>query len=116
LGLAQLHQLRGRVGRGAATATCIVLHGRLSETARRRLEVFASTTDGFVIAEEDLVLRGAGDLLGTRQSGLPPLRAARLPEDWDWLVKARDDINELLERLDEPALRALGEGMEEVQA
>jgi ATP-dependent DNA helicase RecG len=106
-GLAQLHQLRGRVGRGASPSSCIALHGRLSETARRRLEIFASTSDGFVIAEEDLALRGAGDLLGTRQSGLPSLRAARLPEDWDWLVKARDDAREMLERLDEPAIEAL---------
>ena len=115
-GLAQLHQLRGRVGRGAAPATCIAIHGRLSETARRRLDVFASTTDGFAIAEEDLALRGPGDLLGTRQAGLPALRAARLPEDWDWLVRARDDARELLSRLDEPALKALGESLEEVQA
>jgi ATP-dependent DNA helicase RecG len=115
-GLAQLHQLRGRVGRSAAPATCVALHGRLSESARRRLEVFASTVDGFVIAEEDLALRGPGDLLGTRQAGLPALRAARLPEDWDWLARARDDAGELLGRLDEPALKALGEAVERVEA
>ena len=115
-GLAQLHQLRGRVGRGAQPATCIAIHGRLSEAARRRLEVFASTNDGFVIAEEDLALRGPGDLMGTRQAGLPTLRAARLPEDWDWLVRARDDARELLERLDAPALKALGEAVGEVEA
>ncbi|HEY7214888.1 MAG TPA: ATP-dependent DNA helicase RecG [Thermoanaerobaculia bacterium] len=115
-GLAQLHQLRGRVGRSAAQATCVALHGRLSETARRRLEVFASTNDGFVIAEEDLALRGPGDLMGTRQAGLPTLRAARLPEDWDWLVRARDDAKELLGRLDEAALKALGKAVEEVEA
>jgi ATP-dependent DNA helicase RecG len=115
-GLAQLHQLRGRVGRGAAPATCVALHGRLTETARRRLEVFVSTLDGFVIAEEDLALRGPGDLMGTRQAGVPTLRAARLPADWDWLVQARDDARELLERLDESALKALGAEMEEVEA
>jgi ATP-dependent DNA helicase RecG len=115
-GLAQLHQLRGRVGRGAEPATCVAIHGRLSEAARRRLEVFASTLDGFVIAEEDLALRGPGDLMGTRQAGLPTLRAARLPEDWDWLVRARDDARELLGRLDESALKALGKAVEEVEA
>jgi ATP-dependent DNA helicase RecG len=116
-GLAQLHQLRGRVGRGVSPAVCVALHGRLSETARRRLEVFGSTTDGFVIAEEDLRLRGPGDALGTRQAGLPALRATRLPDDWDWLVRARDDARELLSRLDEPALKALEETLvEEAEA
>jgi ATP-dependent DNA helicase RecG len=108
-GLAQLHQLRGRVGRGSGASSCIVLHGRLSTAARRRLEIFASTTDGFEIAERDLALRGPGDLLGTRQAGMPSLKVARLPEDWEWLVRARDDARELLGRLDGPALRALQE-------
>ncbi len=108
-GLAQLHQLRGRVGRGSAQATCVALHGRLSEAAKRRLEVFASTMDGFEIAEADLAIRGPGDLLGTRQAGLPSLRVARLPEDWDWLLRARDDVQEMLGRLDGPALKALEE-------
>ena len=108
-GLAQLHQLRGRVGRGAAPATCVAIHGRLSGPARQRLEIFASTTDGFEIAERDLALRGPGDLLGTRQAGVPSLKVARLPEDWDWLVRARDDARELLGRLDGPALGALQE-------
>jgi ATP-dependent DNA helicase RecG len=115
-GLAQLHQLRGRVGRGSAPSTCVAIHGRLSEAAQRRLEVFAATADGFAIAEEDLALRGPGDLLGTRQAGLLALRAARLPEDWDWLVRARDDARELLGRLDAPALKALGKEVEEVEA
>jgi len=108
-GLAQLHQLRGRVGRGSGLATCVAIHGRLSEASRQRLEIFAATTDGFEIAERDLVLRGPGDLLGTRQAGLPSLRVARLPEDWDWLVRARDDARELLGRLEGPALKALEE-------
>jgi ATP-dependent DNA helicase RecG len=106
-GLAQLHQLRGRVGRGTGLATCVAIHGRLSEAARQRLEIFAATTDGFEIAERDLLLRGPGDLLGTRQAGLPSLAVARLPEDWDWLVRARDDARELLGRLEGPALKAL---------
>ncbi|HET9210721.1 MAG TPA: helicase-related protein, partial [Thermoanaerobaculia bacterium] len=111
-GLAQLHQLRGRVGRGTAPGLCIAIHGRLSETARQRLEIFASTADGFEIAERDLALRGPGDLLGTRQAGLPSLKAARLPEDWDWLVRARDDAREMLGRLDAAALRELEKAVE----
>ncbi|HSS50168.1 MAG TPA: ATP-dependent DNA helicase RecG [Thermoanaerobaculia bacterium] len=108
-GLAQLHQLRGRVGRGSEASVCVAIHGRLTEAGRERLAVFASTQDGFEIAERDLLLRGPGDVLGTRQSGLAPLRMARLPENWDWLVKARDDARELLERLDEPARQALAD-------
>jgi ATP-dependent DNA helicase RecG len=109
-GLAQLHQLRGRVGRGGEQALCVAIHGRLAAAGRERLEIFAATTDGFEIAERDLSLRGPGDVLGTRQAGLPPLRVARLPEDWDWLVKARDDARELIGRLDERARRALEAG------
>ena len=108
-GLAQLHQLRGRVGRGRTQATCVAIHGRLSAAARERLAVFAATTDGFEIAERDLALRGPGDLLGTRQAGLPALKVARLPEDWDWLVRARDDAREMLGRLDGAALASLQE-------
>jgi ATP-dependent DNA helicase RecG len=106
-GLAQLHQLRGRVGRGPEPSRCVALHGRLTEAAKRRLEVFAATTDGFAIAEADLAIRGPGDILGTRQAGLPALRLARLPEDWDWLERARDDARELLPRLAEPGMEAL---------
>ncbi|HYX25992.1 MAG TPA: ATP-dependent DNA helicase RecG, partial [Thermoanaerobaculia bacterium] len=108
-GLAQLHQLRGRVGRGSGASVCIALHGRLTAAGKERLAVFAATQDGFEIAERDLLLRGPGDVLGTRQAGLPPLRLARLPEDWDWLVEARDDARELLGRLDGEAKRALEE-------
>jgi ATP-dependent DNA helicase RecG len=106
-GLAQLHQLRGRVGRGSGASVCVAIHGRLTTTGRERLAVFAATQDGFEIAERDLALRGPGDVLGTRQAGLPPLRLARLPEDWDWLVKARDDAREMLGRLDGEAVTAL---------
>jgi ATP-dependent DNA helicase RecG len=111
-GLAQLHQLRGRVGRGGAQATCVAIHGRLSVAARERLEVFASTTDGFEIAERDLALRGPGDLLGTRQAGLPGLKVARLPEDWDWLLRAREDAREMLAQLNDDALHALQTAVE----
>jgi ATP-dependent DNA helicase RecG len=106
-GLAQLHQLRGRVGRGPRPARCFAVHGRLTAEAKRRLEVFTRTNDGFEIAEEDLKIRGPGDVLGTRQAGLPALRHARLPEDWEWLERVRDDARELLARLPERELEAL---------
>jgi ATP-dependent DNA helicase RecG len=78
-GLSQLHQLRGRVGRGAAESTCLLLYrSPLGETAKRRLMVLRETEDGFRIAEEDLAMRGAGDLIGTAQSGLPRFRIADL--------------------------------------
>jgi ATP-dependent DNA helicase RecG len=99
-GLSQLHQLRGRVGRGKQQSRCIVIHGSLSEDARRRLEVFAETQDGFRIAEADLEIRGPGDLLGTRQSGAPFFRMADIIRDRDWLERARRDAQELRENLD----------------
>jgi ATP-dependent DNA helicase RecG len=79
-GLAQLHQLRGRVGRGPHRSFCILLSDAVDDLSRRRLEVLRDSSDGFLIAEEDLRLRGAGNMLGTRQSGLPPLRVASLFE------------------------------------
>jgi len=98
-GLAQLHQLRGRVGRGSAQATCLLLYqGPLSETAEARLKALRDTEDGFRIAEEDLRLRGGGEILGSRQSGDPGFRVARLPEDSDVLEAARDQARLLLER------------------
>jgi ATP-dependent DNA helicase RecG len=100
-GLAQLHQLRGRVGRGTRPSRCIALHGKLTESGERRLKAFEETTDGFRIAEEDLAIRGPGELLGLRQAGLPGFRVARLPEDLEWLKIARDDARELLPRLGE---------------
>ncbi|MEA2559261.1 MAG: ATP-dependent helicase RecG [Acidobacteriota bacterium] len=100
-GLAQLHQLRGRVGRGPRPSRCIALHGKLTESGERRLKAFEETTDGFRIAEEDLAIRGPGELLGLRQAGLPGFRIARLPDDLEWLKKARDDAKELLPRLGE---------------
>ncbi len=96
-GLAQLHQLRGRVGRGTRQARCIALHGRLSDEARRRLEIFAATTDGFEIAEADLALRGPGDLAGTRQAGVAVLRVADPVVDEGWLERAREDAARLME-------------------
>ena len=98
-GLTQLHQLRGRVGRGAKQSSCILLYRQpLSETARERLGVMRRTEDGFVIAEEDLRLRGGGEVLGTRQSGLPAFRIASLPEHEALLAAARDEAQLILAR------------------
>ena len=98
-GLAQLHQLRGRVGRGRAKSTCLLLYqGPLGETARQRLRILRETEDGFRIAEEDLRLRGAGELLGTRQSGFPEFRLADIAVHGDLLAAARDDAKLILER------------------
>lgn len=98
-GLAQLHQLRGRVGRGDAASTCILVRAeQLSETARERLRTMAETEDGFVIAEKDLELRGAGEILGTRQSGLPEFRLADIGLHGDLMRIANDDARLVLER------------------
>jgi ATP-dependent DNA helicase RecG len=88
-GLAQLHQLRGRVGRGAAASHCLLLHEGDNAMARQRLELLARSSDGFEIAEMDLRLRGPGQVLGTRQSGLPDLALASLSDDGAVLEEAR---------------------------
>jgi ATP-dependent DNA helicase RecG len=96
-GLSQLHQLRGRVGRGAAKSSCILLYaGPLGETARARLEILRQTEDGFRIAEEDLRLRGEGEVLGARQSGAPGFKIARLDIHADLLRAARDEAERAL--------------------
>jgi ATP-dependent DNA helicase RecG len=98
-GLAQLHQLRGRVGRGDRPSHCLLLYGQpLSAVARERLRVLRRTADGFRIAEEDLRLRGPGEVLGTRQSGLPDLLFADLSVDADLLAAAHDDARLILQR------------------
>jgi ATP-dependent DNA helicase RecG len=98
-GLAQLHQLRGRIGRGAEASTCLLLYqSPLGEVARRRLEILRETEDGFRIAEEDLRLRGAGEVLGTRQSGLPSLRLADLATHGELIPIAHDDARLVLDR------------------
>lgn len=98
-GLAQLHQLRGRVGRSDAASTCLLLYAEpLGETATARLKIMRETEDGFKIAEEDLRLRGAGELLGTRQSGLPEFKQANLAFHNDLLLAARDDCRLIMER------------------
>ena len=98
-GLAQLHQLRGRVGRGSEKSVCLLLRGgALSETARKRLALMRETQDGFRLAEEDLELRGGGELLGTRQSGDTPFRIASLEQIQRLLPIAHDDARLLMER------------------
>ncbi|HTF57877.1 MAG TPA: helicase-related protein, partial [Planctomycetota bacterium] len=112
-GLSQLHQLRGRIGRGAQEGYCILFGDPKSEEARERLRVLASTTDGFKIAEADLKLRGPGEFFGTRQSGLPEFRVADLLGDAALLAWAREDAFARIERdpglagEGGPALRAL---------
>ena len=104
-GLAQLHQLRGRVGRGLDKSSCVLLYrGPLGETAKARLGIMRETEDGFKIAEEDLRLRGAGEVLGTRQSGLPAFRLADLEAHADLLPAVHDDVKLLLER--DPLLKS----------
>ena len=98
-GLAQLHQLRGRIGRGAEHSTCLLLYkGPLGETAKARLNIMRESEDGFRIAEEDLKLRGEGDVLGTRQSGMPGFRIARIEVHGKLIGAARDDAALLLTR------------------
>jgi ATP-dependent DNA helicase RecG len=98
-GLAQLHQLRGRIGRGSEKSTCLLLYqSPLGDTAKARLAILRETEDGFRIAEEDLRLRGEGDLLGTRQSGTPGFRIARLETHGKYLGVARDDAALVMSR------------------
>jgi ATP-dependent DNA helicase RecG len=101
-GLAQLHQLRGRVGRGAAASHCLLINGSSNPLARQRLDVLVRSTDGFEIAEMDLRLRGPGQVLGTRQSGLPDLALASLADDAAVLEDARTAAQDLLR--DDPNL------------
>jgi ATP-dependent DNA helicase RecG len=102
-GLAQLHQLRGRVGRGSAASTCLLLYqAPLSESGRRRLEILRETEDGFRISEEDLVMRGAGDVIGTAQSGIPRFRIADLERQTGQMAVAQTDARKLLN--DDPKL------------
>jgi len=102
-GLSQLHQLRGRVGRGAAESTCVLLFEEpVGDIAKLRLKVIFENTDGFEIARQDLSIRGPGEFLGARQSGVPLLRFADLEHDVALIEQARDAADELLQR--EPAV------------
>jgi ATP-dependent DNA helicase RecG len=108
MGLAQLHQLRGRIGRGTAGGVCILMYQQpLSTTARERLKIIFEHTDGFEVARRDLQLRGPGEFLGARQSGLPMLRFADLERDEDLLDAARRVAEELLRDHPEAAKRHL---------
>ena len=109
-GVSQLHQLRGRVGRGAHSSNCLLFPEEAGAMARRRLKAVARERDGFKLAELDLTLRGEGEVLGTRQSGLPRFAVAELPEETALLAAARDEVLELLRRhgsLDVPDLGPL---------
>jgi ATP-dependent DNA helicase RecG len=110
-GLAQLHQLRGRIGRGAEASTCLLLYREpLNEMSKARLKVIRETTDGFRIAEEDLKLRGEGDVLGVRQSGLPGYRIARSDVHGQLITQARDEALRIMK--DNPRLKgARGEAL-----
>jgi ATP-dependent DNA helicase RecG len=103
-GLAQLHQLRGRIGRGSEASTCLLLYKEpLNEMSAARLKVIRETTDGFRIAEEDLKLRGEGDVLGVRQSGLPGYRIARSDVHAQLITQARDEALRIMK--DNPKLK-----------
>jgi ATP-dependent DNA helicase RecG len=116
-GLSQLHQLRGRVGRGAAQSFCFLLAGYAqSEVARARLAMMEVSSDGFAIAQRDLEIRGAGEFLGTRQSGMPELAVADLGRDQALLAQARDEARAIVERdpgLELPEHRGLVKALEE---
>jgi ATP-dependent DNA helicase RecG len=104
-GLAQLHQLRGRVGRGGDQSSCILLRtAEIGGVARDRLKIMRETEDGFLIAEEDLRLRGSGEILGTRQSGLPELKLVDFTEHADLIELARDDARLIITR--DPELKS----------
>jgi ATP-dependent DNA helicase RecG len=114
-GLSQLHQLRGRVGRGAHESACILFGDPEGDAAAARLEAIASESDGFKLAEVDLSIRGEGELLGTRQHGLPRFRAAVLPDDLELLLEARGAVRGLLERHGSLEAPALGPLMDEAR-
>ncbi len=104
-GLAQLHQLRGRVGRGAEQSYCILVTGKLGEASRDRIRTMVESNDGFKIAEMDLKLRGPGEFFGTKQSGLPALRIANLIRDYEILEIARQEAQQFVERAPAEELR-----------
>jgi ATP-dependent DNA helicase RecG len=95
-GLAQLHQLRGRIGRGAHDSYCVLVSAAKTKEAKERLKVLEETNDGFRIAEADLKLRGPGELLGQQQSGMPKFRFGNLAEDLDLIVEAREIAAEMV--------------------
>ena len=114
-GLAQLHQLRGRVGRGTSQAHCFLVAEPKTEEGKRRMQVMVKSNDGFVIAEEDLLLRGAGEVLGTRQHGLPDLKIADLVHDVKILEQSKQLAAQISQiGLDAPQYAGLRERAEDV--
>ena len=113
-GLSQLHQLRGRVGRGAHQSYCVLISDSRNEETRERLKVMTKTTDGFRIAEEDLRLRGHGDFFGQRQHGMPGFKIADLAQDIRLLREAQDAAGELLER--DPQLASCPAAADRIEA
>ncbi len=101
-GLAQLHQLRGRVGRGPGQSYCILVTGKLNDAAKERIRTMVESSDGFYIAEMDLKLRGPGEFFGTRQSGLPALRIANILRDKELLEIARSEAQAYTEHPPSP--------------
>ena len=95
-GLSQLHQLRGRIGRGTAKSTCVLISDSKSQDTKKRLEIISKTTDGFKIADADLELRGPGDFLGNRQHGLPEMKIADLFADREVLKTAGREVESLI--------------------
>ncbi len=118
-GLSQLHQLRGRVGRGQFRSDCVLITDNVNETTKKRLKILSSTTDGFKISEEDLKLRGPGDFFGDRQHGLPKLRIADMSEDMGVLKLAQKTAAKMIEddpKLEKPENRGLSELVERLFA
>ena len=108
-GLAQLHQLRGRVGRGRKRSVCVLIGEPKTPDGELRLAAIAKTTDGFALAEKDLEIRGPGEVFGQRQAGAPPFKVADLMRDRELLVMARRDAGAWIER--SPELRGPGEDL-----
>ncbi len=112
-GLAQIHQLRGRVGRGSHQSYCVLVTGKLNEIARERIRTLIDSSDGFYIAEMDMKLRGPGEFFGTKQSGIPGLRLADLFRDFEILEQARAEAQALLRREDAQEVRAVAQYIQE---
>ena len=99
LGLAQLHQLRGRVGRGGKQSACVLMYQPpLSEAGKQRMNILRETNDGFKVAEKDLALRGPGEMLGTRQAGLMQMRIADIVRDEHWLAEVKQAAQYIIEQ------------------
>jgi ATP-dependent DNA helicase RecG len=112
-GLSQLHQLRGRVGRGAAPSRCFLVADPTTADGEARMEAIASSTDGFLLAEKDLEIRGAGEVFGAKQSGMNDLKLGRIPRDEDVVIEARRAAEEILDA--DPELAAHAQLREEVE-